>query len=130
MLRQQLTDCTPLAPVAGVVVKKYVEVGELVTPGQPLIEIARLDTVWVKVYLPPEDLTRINLGDRAEVDPEDGRAEPMIGRVSWIASAAEFTPKNVQTREARADLVYAIKVIIPNPEHTLKIGMPVAVRIR
>jgi HlyD family secretion protein len=130
LLRQQLADCTPLAPVSGVVVKKFVEVGELVTPGKPLIEIARLDTVWVKVYLPPEDLTKINLGDRAEVDPEDGRAEPLVGQVSWIASEAEFTPKNIQTREARADLVYAVKVIIPNPEQTLKIGMPVAVRIQ
>jgi HlyD family secretion protein len=63
------------------------------------------------------------------VDPEDGRSEPMKGWVSWISPEAEFTPKNIQTKEARADLVYAVKVTIPNPEESLKIGMPVMVRI-
>lgn len=130
LLNQQLDDCTPTAPVSGVVVDKYVEVGELVAPGRPLVEIARLDTVWVKIYLPPQILTKIKLGDAAAVDPEDGRAEPLVGHVSWIADEAEFTPKNVQTKEARADLVYAVKVEISNQEQVLKIGMPVAVKIR
>jgi HlyD family secretion protein len=74
-------------------------------------------------------LTRIKLGDRAEIDPEDGRETPLEGYVSWISSEAEFTPKNVQTKEARADLVYAVKIIIPNPQEQLKIGMPVSVTI-
>ncbi|MFH2055631.1 MAG: efflux RND transporter periplasmic adaptor subunit [bacterium] len=129
LLQQQLAYCTPLSPVSGVVTEKYIEVGELVAPGRPLVEIARLDTVWVKIYLPPQHLTAIALGATAEVDPEDGRTEPLVGRVSWIASEAEFTPKNVQTKEARADLVYAVKIEIANPEQALKIGMPVAVRI-
>ena len=64
-----------------------------------------------------------------EIDPEDGRTEPIAGKVSWISPEAEFTPKNVQSREARADLVYAVKITIPNPEQVLKIGMPVMVRI-
>jgi HlyD family secretion protein len=129
LLEKQLADCHPTVPSGGTVVTTYVESGELVSVGKPLIKIARLDTVWVKVYLPPEDLTRIRLGDKAEVDPEDGRDRPLSGRIGWISSEAEFTPKNVQTREARADLVYAVKIIIPNPDETLKIGMPVSVGI-
>jgi HlyD family secretion protein len=109
------------------VVTRYVESGELVAIGKPLVKVARLDTVWVKVYLPPSDLTRIKLGGRAEIDPEDGRSRPLAGSISWISSEAEFTPKNVQTKEARADLVYAVKITIPNPDQTLKIGMPVLV---
>jgi HlyD family secretion protein len=129
LLRKQLSDCRPLAGVRGTVITTFVEAGELIGIGKPIIKIARLDTVWVKVYLPPGDLTGIKLGNRAEVDPEDGREEPLVGTVSWIAAEAEFTPKNVQTKQARADLVYAVKITIPNPERQLKIGMPVSVRI-
>jgi HlyD family secretion protein len=129
LLRRQLSDCLPTAPAAGVVTERFVEVGELVLPGKALLEIAQLDTVSVKIYLPPQDLTKFELGAPAEVDPEDGRSAPIMGRVSWIASEAEFTPKNVQTKEARADLVYAVKIRIPNPDQSLKVGMPVSVRI-
>jgi HlyD family secretion protein len=129
IIEQALSDCRPLAPLTGTVVTKYVDPGELAVAGKALIRIAGLDTVWVKVYLPPGDLTRVKLGQEAEVDPEDGRTEPIKGRVSWISPEAEFTPKNVQTKEARADLVYAVKVTIPNPEGLLKIGMPVMVTI-
>lgn len=130
LLRKQLTDCFPKSPASGVITAKFVEVGELMGAGKPLVKIAQLDTVWVKIYLPPEDLTRIRLGDRSQIDPEDGRTEPLEGRVSWISDEAEFTPKNVQTREARADLVYAVKITIPNPNKILKIGMPVSAKIQ
>jgi HlyD family secretion protein len=129
LLQKQFSDCFPTAPVTGIITNKYIEVGELMVPAKPLIEIAQLDTVTVKIYLPPRDLTQIKLGDTATVDPEDGRTKPLIGRVSWISSEAEFTPKNVQTKEARADLVYAVKITIPNPDQALKVGMPVSVKI-
>jgi len=129
LLYKQLADCRPVAPSAGTVVTKYVEAGELAAPGKPLIKIDHLDTVWVKVYLPPADLTRITLGGKADVDPEDGRTSPLAGTITWISSEAEFTPKNVQTRQARADLVYAVKITIPNSGGQLKVGMPVSVRI-
>ena len=129
LLKKQLSDCHPVSPAVGTVVTKYVESGELVAIGKPLVKVARLDTVWVKVYLPPSDLTRIKLGDRADVDPEDGRSQPLAGSISWISSDAEFTPKNVQTKEARADLLYAVKIMVANPNQTLKIGMPVLVTI-
>jgi HlyD family secretion protein len=130
LLEKQLDDCFPQSPESGMITNKFVEVGELIGIGKPLVEIAKLDTVWVKVYLPPSDLTRISLGGHALVDPEDGRSKPLEGKVSWISDQAEFTPKNVQTKEARADLVYAVKITIPNPGKILKIGMPVSVKIQ
>jgi HlyD family secretion protein len=130
LLQKRLSDCFPKSPQSGVVTNKFVKAGEWIGTGKPLVKIAQLDTVWVKVYLPPEDLTRISLGGCAEIDPEDGRTKLLDGTVSWISEEAEFTPKNVQTKEARADLVYAVKIIIPNPEKTLKRGMPVSVTIK
>jgi HlyD family secretion protein len=129
ILEKQLADCRPASPLAGTVVTTYVEQGELIGVGKPLVKIARLDPVTVKVYLPPSMLTSVKIGAAAEIDPEDGRTEPLAGKVSWISPEAEFTPKNVQSREARADLVYAVKITIPNPDQVLKIGMPVMVRI-
>jgi HlyD family secretion protein len=124
---KQLHDCSPTAPVSGIIINKFTEAGELLAPGKPIFEIATLDTVWVKVYLGAHDLTKISIGGKANVDPEDGRDHPLEGHVSWISEQAEFTPKNVQTREARADLVYAVKVHIANTGGALKIGMPVMV---
>jgi HlyD family secretion protein len=128
LLKKQFDDCHPVSPVSGNIVDKFVEVGELMIQGKQLVKIAKLDTVWVKVYLSSSDLARIKLGGIAKVDPEDGQ-NAIDGNVSWISPAAEFTPKNVQTKEARADLVYAVKVIIPNANGRLKIGMPVLVEI-
>jgi len=128
ILNNQLGNCFPTSPIDGRVTDKFIDAGELVGPGAPMVKLSRLDTVWVKVYLPPADLTDIKLGEKAEIDPEDG-GEIMTGYITWISSEAEFTPKNVQTKEARADLVYAVKITIPNPDERLKIGMPVSVSI-
>jgi HlyD family secretion protein len=128
LLRRSLEDCSPTAPVGGIIINKLAEPGELLAPGKPIVEIAKIDTVWVKIYLPAHGIAAIRLGDTATVDPEDGRTEVPRGKVVWISDQAEFTPKNVQTAEARADLVYAVKVNIANPEGVFKIGMPVMVR--
>jgi HlyD family secretion protein len=129
IVRKQLADCRPVSPLDGKVITTYADPGELVGIGRPLIRLAKLDTVWVKIYLPAEDLTRIKLKNEARIDPEDGRDELITGWVTWISPEAEFTPKNIQTREARADLVYAVKITIPNEEGELKIGMPVMVEV-
>jgi HlyD family secretion protein len=129
-LEEQLSDCIITTPLSGVIMDTFVEEGEFTVVGKPIVRIASLDTVWVKVYLPPKDLTRVTLGGPAEVDPEDETHSPLAGRVSWISEEAEFTPKNVQTKEARANLVYAVKITVSNPDGILKIGMPVYVRIR
>jgi len=130
ILKKQVEDSFPLAPIEGTIVTKFIEPGELVIMGRPLVKIANLETVWVKIYLSPADLTRINLGDPAKVDPESGGKNILSGTITWISDQAEFTPKNVQSKEARADLVYAVKITIPNPGHVLKIGMPVSVKIQ
>ncbi|MFH2037595.1 MAG: efflux RND transporter periplasmic adaptor subunit [Candidatus Zixiibacteriota bacterium] len=130
ILEESLDNCTPQAPISGRIIKKYISAGELIAPGKGIVKIASLDTVWVKVYLPPADLTKIKLGGTAQINPEDGRDSFLEGYISWISSEAEFTPKNIQTKEARADLVYAVKLIIPNENERLKIGMPVSVTIQ
>ncbi len=130
LLQKQVEDCFPVSPANGTIVDKFVEPGELVAAGKPLVKIDRLDTVWVKIYLPPKDLTNIALRGHAFVDPEDGQTKPLDGTITWISSEAEFTPKNVQTKEARAGLLYAVKVTIANPNQVLKIGMPVMVTIK
>ena len=127
LLQDQANDHFPISPTNGVVVERYVEPGELVAAGRSLVRIARLDTVWVKIYLPPSDLARVALGSHAKVDPEAENIEPLDGVISWISQEAEFTPKNVQTKEARAGLLYAVKITIPNINQVLKIGMPVSV---
>jgi HlyD family secretion protein len=130
LLSDRLDKCRPSSPLTGVVTDKLTEAGELLAPGRAIVEIARMDSMWVKVYVPAHALTGIGLGDAATVDPEDGRDQPFAGRVVWVSDQAEFTPKNVQTAEARADLVYAVKVNVANAGGELKIGMPVMVRFQ
>jgi len=122
-------DCFPTSPVTGTVLEKYVEKGELLTPGRAIAKIAALDSLWVKVYLSTAALADVKLGDLATVDTESGE-RTYQGRVVWTSDQAEFTPKNVQTAKSRANLVYAVKVRIPNRDRTLKAGMPVYVKIK
>ena len=127
-LERQIRDCAPLAPISGVITEKYVEPGEFLSPGKAIAKIARLDTVWVKVYLTAEEFANVKVGDIAAVNTEAGGKE-FPGVVSWTSSESEFVPKNIQTKESRSDLVYAVKVRVPNSDGSLKIGQPVFVRI-
>ncbi len=127
-LRRSLSDCHPLAPIAGIITERYVNTGELLNVGKPIAKIAQLDTVWVKVYLPTGDFANITLGTHATVSTESGFRQ-YEGVVTWTSQEAEFTPKNIQTKESRAGLVYAVKLRIPNIDGRLKIGMPVFVTL-
>jgi len=127
-LKRQLEDCYPLATISGAIAEKYVEIGELLSPGKAIAKIVRLDTVWVKVYLSACDFARVKIGDRASVDTESGNRQ-YEGYISWTSDEAEFTPKNVQTEESRANLVYAVKITIPNTDGRLKVSMPVYVML-
>lgn len=127
-LERRLLDHYPLAPIDGLILEKFVEPGELLAPGKPIARLAQLDTVWVKVYLTTERFAGVKLGDPATVTVE-AAAMTYPGVVVWTSSEAEFTPKNVQTEQARADLVFAVKVSIPNPDRTLKVGLPVFVTL-
>ena len=129
VLDRQIRDGAVVAPAAGVVVEKYVERGEYAPVGGALFKIADTSTFWLKIYVSEKDLGLFKIGDGAEVRV-DALAEPLAGVVSWVSPEAEFTPKNVETRDARAELVYAVKVTVRNPSGALKIGMPAEVRLK
>ena len=117
-------------PNAGTVLATYVRQGEVIQPGQPLYRIANLDAVDVRAYVAQTQLAQVRVGQAAQVtfDVGSGR-ETASGTVTWVASRAEFTPTPIQTREERADLVYAVKLRVPNKDGKLKIGMPVDVSL-
>jgi HlyD family secretion protein len=102
-----------------------------VQPGQPLFRLASLDTLTLRAYVTEPQLAQLKLGQRVQVtiDRGEGHRLAMPGTVSWIASKAEFTPTPVQTRDERADLVYAVKILVPNRGGALKIGMPADVSL-
>lgn len=127
-LQRQLLDAYIISPTDGVVTDEYIDQGELVLPGKAIAKIARLDTVWVKVYLPAAKFSSIKVGDKASITTEGG-GSIYSGSVIWTSSEAEFTPKNVQTEKSRTNLVYAVKVSIPNQDGKLKVGMPVFVTL-
>jgi len=112
------------APCDGVISSRSVEVGELAGPGKPLLTIADLSEVILTVYVPETQIGLVKLGQRAvvTVDSYPGRGFP--GQVTYIADQAEFTPRNVQTKEERVNIVFAVKITLPNPEGKLKPGMP------
>ncbi len=114
---------TVRSPVSGKVILKVAEQGELVTAGAPIVRIANLDSVWLRVYVPEPNM-RVKLGDRAEVMVDAYPGRRFTGRVTEIADKPEFTPKNVQTREERVKLVFGVKITLDNPQHELKPGMP------
>jgi HlyD family secretion protein len=125
----RLADCTVLAPLDGTIATLVFRPGETVNPGQVVATIVDLDRTWLTVYLPERLLGRVRLGDsaRIRVDAWPGRDFP--GRVSFIAEQAEFTPKDIQTREERVNSVYRLKIALPNPERVLKPGMPADARL-
>ncbi|MEZ0607392.1 HlyD family secretion protein [Fibrella sp. WM1] len=128
-LDDQIKKATVVNPVEGVVTVKYVEPGEVVSYGKPLFKIAALDQITLRAYVSGDQLTSINVGQRVQVyvDAPNNTLKPYTGTVIWIASKAEFTPKVIQTREERVNLVYALKISVKN-DGGLKIGMPGEVR--
>ncbi len=127
--RDQLAKCRICSPVGGTVLTKYANEGESVTVGKPLFKIADLSDIYVRAYFTTSQLSSLKLGDTLTVFPDDGSANPReySGRLIWISSQAEFTPKNIQTRDERADLVYAVKVSVPN-DGSIRLGMYAYVR--
>jgi len=123
---RMITDCYPVCGIDGVVTEQFIDQGELLIPGKPIAKISNLTTLYVKVYLPTEDFATVKIGSQASIDVETG-AEPYTGEVVWTSEEAEFTPKNIQTKKSRANLVYAVKLKIENIDGKLKIGMPVYV---
>ena len=119
-------------PVPGTVLATFTRAGEVVQPGQPLYRIANLDTLTLRAYVAETQLQSLKLGGQVQVnvDSGDGKTIALPGTVTWVSSKAEFTPTPVQTRDERADLVYAVKVRVPNRSGLLKIGMPGDLNLR
>jgi HlyD family secretion protein len=124
MAQSRLKEASVISPIAGIVLRKNLEVGEIANPGVAILTLMNTREIWVRAYVPEEEIGRVKLGEgaRVKVDAYPGRW--FAGRVSEIASEAEYTPRNVQTRKERVNLVFRIKIMLDNPEGILKPGMP------
>lgn len=123
LAEKAIADCTVRAPMNGVVTVRSREEGEMVAVGTPVITLSRLDEVWLSIYVPEDRLGRVKLGQPANVKI-DGDRKMYRGKVTFVSPEAEFTPRNVQTPDERAKLVYRVKITIENPEGVFKPGMP------
>jgi len=121
----QKSRCTVKSPISGTVLETYAEQGELTAPGKAMFKIANLDELNLKVYVSGAQLPNVKIGQQLNViiDKNETENQSLQGKVTWISSEAEFTPKIIQTKEERVKLVYAVKVAVKN-DGTLKIGMP------
>lgn len=127
---QRLEYTSLFCPLTGTVLTKAAEPGEYVNPGSPVIAVADLDDVWLRAFVPERELGRLHLGQEAVVTTDAYPDREFRGRVTFIASEPEFTPKQVQTFEERVKLVYRVKISLDNPDLLLKPGMPADARIR
>jgi HlyD family secretion protein len=129
-IRDQIARCRVVNPVHGTVLTTYVRAGEFVQTGQPLYKIANLDTMELRAYITEPQLAGVKVGQQAQVsiDAGDAGRRALTGTVSWLSSQAEFTPTPIQTRDERTNLVYAVKISVPNRGGVLKIGMPADVQ--
>lgn len=123
-LNEQLSDADIINPVSGTVLIKYAEAGEMIAAGKPLYKIANLTELNLRAYLTGDQFSKLKLGDRVKVKVDYGKEDykEYDGVVTWISGKAEFTPKTIQTKEERANLVYASKIKVKN-DGFLKIGM-------
>ena len=128
--RRQLDYTQARSPVVGVVAVRLAEVGEIVSSGKPVLRIAELGRPWVRAYLNETDLPRVRLGQPAEVRVDGLPGKVLVGRLAFISPDAEFTPKTVETRALRVDLVYRVKIEVDNPDGALKLGQPADVLLK
>jgi HlyD family secretion protein len=126
----QIAQLTLTAPMDGIVTSRSAQVGETATAGAPLLTIANLDEVTLVIYVPENRVGQVRLGQEVEVQVDSFPSQVFAGHVTNIAGEAEFTPRNVQTQEERVNLVFAVKVSIPNADQQLKPGMPADATIR
>jgi HlyD family secretion protein len=124
LIDTQLEDTVANAPVGGIVLSKSAEPGEVLAAGTTVVTIGDLDHPWMRGYINERDLGRVKIGSRVNVTTDSFPGKIYDGRVSFISSEAEFTPKQIQTEEERVKLVYRIKVEVDNPNQELKLNMP------
>ncbi len=130
LVSKNITDSYILSPVSGVVTNKLVERGELVRQGSPVAVISKLDTVRLTIYLTVVEVGRIRLGQEVDVSIDAYPDKIFTGQITYISPSAEFTPRNIQTKEERVKQVFGVRVEIPNPDGVLKPGLPADAVIR
>lgn len=125
LLLEQLNRCVVQSPISGTIIEKYAEAGELTAAGRPLVKVADLSVMKLRVYVSGAQLSNVNLGQSCTVRIDEGEKgyRSYTGIIAHIASKAEFTPKIIQTKESRVSLVYAVTIDVPN-DGGLKSGMP------
>ncbi|MCU0452566.1 MAG: efflux RND transporter periplasmic adaptor subunit [Bacteroidetes bacterium] len=124
LLQKKLDDCVVTSPAAGTVLNRFVERGEFVGMGSALIRIANLEEMDLMIYVPETQLPRIKIGQTASLSVDAFKDRTFEGRVVFISSTAEFTPKNIQTKDERTKLVFGVKIRVENPDGALKAGIP------
>ncbi len=129
-LEERLKDTVIYAPLSGVIMRKNSEAGETIAAGIPVCTLGDLETPWIKIYVKEDKLGLVKLGQKAEVSVDSYPGKTYDGTVTYIASEAEFTPKNIQTQEERVKLVFGVKIGVKNVNDELKPGMPADVTIK
>ncbi|WP_323590451.1 efflux RND transporter periplasmic adaptor subunit [Aliarcobacter butzleri] len=127
-LKIDLNDSLIKAPVDGVILTRFKEIGAITNAGESILEIAKTDEFWVRAYIDEKNLGNIKPGLKMSIQT-DSRSENYEGVIGFISPVAEFTPKNIETQELRADLVYSFRVIVKNPDDKIRQGMPVTLKI-
>ncbi|MGE0051986.1 MAG: HlyD family efflux transporter periplasmic adaptor subunit [Arcobacter sp.] len=127
-LEVDIKDSNIISPVDGVILNRYKEIGSITTAGESVLEIAKTDEFWVRAYIDENHLGDIKPNLKMLIFT-DSRKEPYEGYIGFISPIAEFTPKNIETQELRADLVYSFRVIVKNSDDKLRQGMPVTLQI-
>jgi len=124
LINSQIDDTVAISPVDGVVLVKSADVGEILAPGTTVVEVGDIDHPWLRGYVNETDLGKIRIGSKARVTTDSYPGKIYDGRVTFISSEAEFTPKQIQTQQERVKLVYRIKIEMANPNRELKSNMP------
>jgi multidrug resistance efflux pump len=124
LVEAQGSQLTLVSPITGTVSTRSAQVGETAAPGVPILTLVNLDPVTLVLYIPENCIGEVRIGQTVEVTVDSFPGRVFTGTVATIGTKAEFTPRNVQTREERVNLVFAVKVVIPNPDRALKPGMP------
>ena len=129
MTQTQIADTIIQAPIDGVILVKSAEAGEVIAAGTTVVSLGDIDHPWMRAYINETDLGRIKLGGKVLLRTDSFKGKTYEGHISFIASEAEFTPKQIQTQEERVKLVYRIKIDVANPQHELKNNMPMDAEI-
>jgi len=124
LIDSQMSDTVAASPVDGVVLVKSADVGEVLAPGTAVVTVGDIDHPWLRGYINETDLGKVKIGSKANVTTDSYPGKVYPGRVTFISSEAEFTPKQIQTQQERVKLVYRIKIQVENPQHELKSNMP------